>query len=249
MSQKVVKYEAPQEQLQTAAEPVLNPLAVVENATTISNELSRIISHANLFKSINGRKFVYVEGWTSMLAMLGVTPNVVECVRIEREGEIAYRAIVELVDRSDRKLGRGVSMCSSKEKLWSNRDEFAIASMSQTRAVGKAARLAFSWIMTLAGFEATPSEEMESVEVQKPVVQAQAVKPVGDPVRDVPRYDLLVAEITQLEMVGNLKQIDDWAHKVGNAKNLPADQLSALRKMYVEAKKAAEERQAKAVAA
>ncbi|MBK8185727.1 MAG: hypothetical protein IPK63_23660 [Candidatus Competibacteraceae bacterium] len=32
--------------------------------------------------------------------------------------------------------------------------------MAQTRATGKACRLAFSWIMSLAGYEPTPAEEM-----------------------------------------------------------------------------------------
>ena len=32
--------------------------------------------------------------------------------------------------------------------------------MAQTRATGKACRLAFSWIMALAGYEPTPAEEM-----------------------------------------------------------------------------------------
>jgi hypothetical protein len=42
--------------------------------------------------------------------------------------------------------------------------------MAQTRATGKACRLAFSWIMSLAGYEPTPAEEM------MPIVDAVAVQ-------------------------------------------------------------------------
>jgi hypothetical protein len=35
--------------------------------------------------------------------------------------------------------------------------------MAQTRATGKACRLAFSWIMSLAGYEVTPAEEMTPI--------------------------------------------------------------------------------------
>ena len=35
--------------------------------------------------------------------------------------------------------------------------------MALTRATGKAFRLGFSWIITLAGYEATPAEEMDGV--------------------------------------------------------------------------------------
>ena len=33
-------------------------------------------------------------------------------------------------------------------------------SMAQTRALGKAYRMALGWIMKMAGYEATPAEEM-----------------------------------------------------------------------------------------
>jgi hypothetical protein len=42
--------------------------------------------------------------------------------------------------------------------------------MAQTRATGKACRLAFSWIMLLAGYEVTPAEEMT------PMIEAVAVQ-------------------------------------------------------------------------
>jgi hypothetical protein len=35
--------------------------------------------------------------------------------------------------------------------------------MAITRATGKAARLAFSWIVSMSGFEVTPAEEMPQV--------------------------------------------------------------------------------------
>jgi hypothetical protein len=36
-----------------------------------------------------------------------------------------------------------------------------MASMAQTRALGKAFRMALSWIMKMAGFEGTYAEDME----------------------------------------------------------------------------------------
>ena len=42
-------------------------------------------------------------------------------------------------------------------------DEYAICSMAQTRAVGKAYRLLIGWLMKSAGYEATPLEEMDGV--------------------------------------------------------------------------------------
>jgi hypothetical protein len=49
------------------------------------------------------------------------------------------------------------------EPTWAKRPGYARRSMAVTRATGKAFRLGFSWIMTLAGYEVTPAEEMPQV--------------------------------------------------------------------------------------
>ena len=50
--------------------------------------------------------------------------------------------------------------CGRDEPDWMKRPAFQRRSMAVTRATGKAARLAFSWIMVLAGFQACPAEEI-----------------------------------------------------------------------------------------
>ena len=51
-------------------------------------------------------------------------------------------------------------MCSRGERTWAKRDDYALRSMAQTRAISKAMRGPLGFVMTLAGFEATPLEEM-----------------------------------------------------------------------------------------
>ena len=53
--------------------------------------------------------------------------------------------------------------CMKAERNWSNRDEFAIKSMAQTRAAAKALRNGFGWVAELAGYSSTPAEEMDGV--------------------------------------------------------------------------------------
>lgn len=133
---------------------------IIQKATNIANQLAPIVERAKLYSMINGRKYVKVEGWATMLNMLGIFPATEYSRRLEREGEIAYEARVILRHTSGTIVGAGEGICSSKERNWSGRDEFAIKSMAQTRATGKAARLGFSWIVAMAGFEGTPAEEM-----------------------------------------------------------------------------------------
>ena len=88
---------------------------------------------------------------------------VVESVKdLSDENTIRYRAKVN-IKRLDTQeiIGSGIAICTNKEKGKQYFEEYAIASMAQTRAIGKAYRNAFGWLMKLAGYEATPAEEMD----------------------------------------------------------------------------------------
>jgi hypothetical protein len=67
-------------------------------------------------------------------------------------------------------ISRGFAVCSNKEGKKKSFDEYAVLSMAQTRAIGKAYRNVIGWTMKLAGYETTPAEEM-------PAAPAAAPKP------------------------------------------------------------------------
>lgn len=135
-----------------------SPDDVVAIATGMAKTLANIINSRKLYTVISGRKYVRVEGWTTLGAMLGILPREVEVVEQEN-GD--FLATVELIRASDGVvIGRASSIVSSDEKLWKMRERYARRSMAVTRATGKAYRLGFSWIIALAGYEPTPAEEM-----------------------------------------------------------------------------------------
>jgi hypothetical protein len=134
------------------------PKALVTGATAIANELAQLIRTRKLAVNIQGREFVKVEGWTVLGALLGVIAR--EESVIERE-DGSYLATIQLVRMKDDVIvSRGSAECGMDEPTWANRPKYARRSMALTRATGKASRLAFSWIMALAGYEPTPAEEM-----------------------------------------------------------------------------------------
>jgi hypothetical protein len=49
------------------------------------------------------------------------------------------------------------------KQTWGSRPKYARRSMAVTRATGKAFRISFSWIMSLAGYATTPAEEMDGI--------------------------------------------------------------------------------------
>jgi hypothetical protein len=138
-----------------------NPKAVA----TFAKELKAFIVTNNLYAAIKDKNYVLVEGWQYAGASMGIFPIIEKVEDISTDENIRYRAEVRLVRMADdRTIGYGVAVCSNKEALKKSFDEYAVASMAQTRAVGKAFRLTIGWIMKLAGYEATPAEEMPTGE-------------------------------------------------------------------------------------
>ena len=124
-------------------------------------------------QDVHGLPYPKVEWWNQLGAFVGVKPVVEYDKRLDsssarhsRDGEITYEAGIQLRSIDGRNIlhGRGISMCSSQEKMWSNTDEFAVRSMAQTRATGKAYRLGYSNVALACGIEATPAEEMMGLE-------------------------------------------------------------------------------------
>lgn len=155
------------------------PQDVIAQASSIATELAQIIDKRRLFITIGRRKFVRVEGWTTLGAMLGILPREVD---VHRHDDGTYEARVELIRANDAVVvGRGSAICGIDEPRWAKGPEYARRSMAITRATGKAYRLAFSWIVTLAGYEPTPAEEMPDEPEHPRRRIAETAKPNGRP--------------------------------------------------------------------
>lgn len=142
------------------------PTALVTGATAIADTLATLIRQKKLATNIQGKEYVRVEGWTVLGALLGV---VAREESVEERADGSYLATVALVRMADNVVvSRASAECGMDEPRWANGPKYARRSMALTRATGKAARLAFSWIMTLAGFQPTPAEEMSHVVNEPP---------------------------------------------------------------------------------
>lgn len=137
---------------------------LLASATAIATPLAQMIRDRKLSRRIRNREYVFCEGWTTLAAMLGVTPHEVEVT--EHDG--IFVGLIELRTLSDgRVVSRASAECGADDEfdnfgkpIWSVRPRYARRSMALTRATAKACRLAFSWIMVLAGYEGTPAEEV-----------------------------------------------------------------------------------------
>lgn len=162
MSQEIATLER---QIDAALLTNPDPDAEIEWAAKCAKALVRVVNaNKQLIVDISGRKFVKVEGWQTLGAMTKVdVVDVVWCREYLKppNGEpIGWEARVEVRDRQGNIRGTGEAMCTRDERSWKTRDEYAIRSMAQTRAMGKAYRMALSYVITLAGYEGTPAEEI-----------------------------------------------------------------------------------------
>lgn len=134
-----------------------DPTTVLEKATQTANALAPVLRDKGMLAQIQGRDYVLYEGWVTLGSMLGVTPVGVWTRRVDN----GWEARVNAQTLDGRVIGSAESMCLATEENWKDSDEFAIRSMAQTRAASKALASVLRFVVTLAGMEGTPAEEMQ----------------------------------------------------------------------------------------
>lgn len=138
----------------------------VKEGLVFAQALAEFIKEQKLTVKIRGHDYVKVEGWQFAGINFGVVPIVEKLTRLEESGadQHKYQCEVKLVRLANNQtVGFGIGVCTTKEATKRTFDEYAIASMAQTRAIGKAYRNLFAWLVKAAGFEPTPAEEMDEV--------------------------------------------------------------------------------------
>lgn len=173
MSQEIATIDNGRELEEYNFSNVLSP----DGALSVANTIKRYSTQNGLVVKIQGRDYPQVEAWQYAGLLLGLFPRVLSVENLSTDGEYKYRAEVAVVKaQTGETVAVGVGICSNKESKKRNFDEYAICSMAQTRATGKAFRLLMGWMFKLAGMETTPAEEMEEqnpeIEHQKPSSQA-----------------------------------------------------------------------------
>ena len=184
----------------------------------LSNELSRLIVEKKLTTNIQGKNYVNVEGWMFCGSALGLNPVITEVTDLTRRGtepgqvEIKYMAKCEVRNITTGQLvATGVAICSNFEHSKKRFDEYAILSMAQTRAIGKAYRNLLAWLMKAAGFEATPAEEMDFVH-EEPKKSKPVQEVVAEIIEEEPNREELMMQIAKCTKVKQLTDIY-FSHK------------------------------------
>jgi hypothetical protein len=184
-----------------------DPLEVIDRAGRVADRLRDVLRQQHMVSTISGREHVRVEGWTTLGSMLGVVP-VVEWTRPTADG---WEARVEARTLDGRTVGAAEAMCSRSERTWSKRDDYALRSMAQTRATSKALRGPLGFVVTLAGFEATPEDEMPAQSGPAYGSPCADTKPVSDALTRLAGGDVDIARAVWRAITADLGYMPDAA--------------------------------------
>src|SRR3990167_2791948 len=148
----------------------------IKDMEAVATILKAHVVHHKLYTNIKGKNYCQVEGWQFAGGLMGLFPRITGVQDLSNDKETKWKADVEIIENKTGKIvANGFALCSNKEAIKKSFDEYAILSMAQTRAIGKAYRNLIGWVMKLAGYEATPSEEMTKVGeiISEPIILAK----------------------------------------------------------------------------
>jgi hypothetical protein len=181
--------------------------------------------------TLQGRKYVRVEGWQAIANTYGCVASACDVEKIDG----GYRATgqVRRIDNGH-VIVEAEGFVGDDEKSWANRPEYAKRAMAQTRAISRACRSAFAFVVAMmdAGLETVPAEEVEHVEhhrepvVVRPKFEATAVAAAN--AGDMERSRLAVQKATTADSLLDMSQVTEKRLKSGFYTPAQADELLNL---------------------
>ena len=143
-----------------------DPVEVLDHARRMADALKTALDQGGMTMKIGKNEHVLIDGWQTLGSMLGVSPHVVWSRRLVPVGDdqrtSGWEARAEARTVDGRVVGAAEAMVTRAERNWRSADDYALRSMAQTRAMSKALRGPLGFVITLAGRNPTPAEEVPS---------------------------------------------------------------------------------------
>jgi hypothetical protein len=193
------------------------PEAVLAEAQKAAQALQKVIAGKVKPVIINGKQYLEFEDWQTIARFYGLAAMVEKTDYLELGKARGFTARANVVNvNTGLVVSAAEAMCMDDEE-WSRKGHKELnhlRSMAQTRACGKALRNVLGWVVVLAGYGTTPSEEMphdaESRPGPKRPAQAAAGAPAGNLISDAQRKRLYAiskeANVTAEDMTAMLSE-------------------------------------------
>lgn len=171
------------------------PETVLAEAQKAAAALQKVIAGKAKPVIVNGQQYLEFEDWQTIGRFYGVAAMVekTEYMELGKARGFMARATVLNVNTGII-VSAAEAMCMDDEARWNGREIFQLRSMAQTRACSKALRNVLGWVVVLAGYGATPGEEMphdaESRQAPKRPAAPSRGAPTGNLISDPQRKRL-----------------------------------------------------------
>ena len=189
------------------------PELVLTEATKAAQALAQVIESKPNKCVINSKTYLQFEDWQTLGRFYGVTAKASSTKYVEFGAEYemvrGFEATADaLLVSTGQVISSAEAMCLDDETKWSEKPLFQLKSMAQTRACAKALRNVLAWVVVLAGYQGTPAEEMDDVQIAAPR-RRSAIKSQADSSRKKP-----AASAESISFVQQ-KELFDLGHQHG----------------------------------
>ena len=159
---QIIKENAVAGEIISDALSLEKPQQDTQFAQAAANYLVDIIKKNNWSKKLGGQsEHIQYEGWQTAGKFYGYTVKTFDAEFIKFDDTWGFKAKAIVVnERTGIEVGGAEALCMSDEMNWKSKPKFQLASMAQTRAGSKALRQILGFVVALAGYSATPAEEM-----------------------------------------------------------------------------------------
>jgi hypothetical protein len=199
-----------------------DPGRALQRQVDLAALLVDVVRSRQLSVRIGGREHLTAAAWTTLGGLVNVFAVVV-WTRPNETGD-GYLARVEARTLDGRVCGAAESECSRVERTWANRDPYALRSMAQTRAIGRALRAPLGQIVVLAGYEPAGAEEIPDAEEVKPAHSAHRPGPLPDEAKPTEEQ---ITEMRQLlETLETVRPETDWKQHARDLIGVPSHLLT-----------------------
>lgn len=189
------------------------PVEIMGRAGSVADACRQIVGRT--VSTIQGRKYVQIEGWEAIAVAHGCALSAVNVERIEG----GIRAIGEVRRMSDGHLiATAEGFVGDDEKTWKSRPEYAKRAMAQTRAMSRAARSSFAHVIVMMddNLSTTPAEEIEPDDSPAPASATQnrrtgsSQRKSAPPAQEDLHYE---PDNTQLDFETRVENLVEWFSK------------------------------------
>ena len=156
-----------------------SPDQAMKEAQAVAQVFQREARRLNLYKKIGESEHLLVEGWQMLAALYRVTASIASTRYVELGDAHGWEATAEAIYvPTGQKISSADAMCLDDEDKWGMVSKYErqegkktkvgdvakplqqLRSMAQTRAQSKVLSNLLKWVARMAGFSATPAEEM-----------------------------------------------------------------------------------------